>query len=152
MNNTYPAPRGTLLALLVFVALATALQGCTTYTDYAAFLQEPRPLVTSTEYRMLPPDVIKVTSKRVREINGHTEQVSPDGKITLPLLGTTYVAGRTATEVAAELEHLARDYYEDADVSVRVVGCHSKKVFVFGEVATPGPRIRTTGPTRSWRR
>ena len=64
-----------------------AVGGCTqTYTDYSSFIAEPRPIVTATDYRMAPPDTVQVYSKRVREIHLHTEAISPDGKITLPLI------------------------------------------------------------------
>ena len=33
---------------------------------------------------------------------------------------------------------MAREYYEDADVSLRVGAFNSKKIFVFGEVGGPG--------------
>ncbi|MCC7192895.1 MAG: polysaccharide biosynthesis/export family protein [Phycisphaeraceae bacterium] len=120
-----------------------SLMGCTTYRDYGAFVKDPRPVVTTTEYRIAPPDVITISSKRVREINGHTEQVRPDGKITLPLLGSFNVTGKTPEECSAELEKLAKEYYEDADVSLRVAGFNSKRIFVFGEVNSPGPYAYT---------
>ncbi len=137
-TTTKPAgkpARGLMVAVVVLAGAA----GCTTYTDFEAFIQEPRPLVTSTEYRVAPPDVIRITSKRVREINGHSEQIRPDGKITLPLLGTVFVAGRTVEEIAAELTQMAAEYYDDAEVSVRVTGFNSKKIYVFGEVGGAGP-------------
>jgi protein involved in polysaccharide export with SLBB domain len=124
--------------LLLFCALIAS--GCSkTYTDYSSFIAEPRPVVTATDYRMAPPDVVHIYSKRVREINGHNEVISPEGKLTLPLLGRIFVAGKTTEEVTAELELLAQEFYEDADVSVRIVGYRSKKIFVFGEVGRPGP-------------
>lgn len=126
--------------LTALAAALLALTGCApTYTDYSAFIRQPRPLVTASEYRMAPPDVILITSKRVKEINGHQEVIRPDGRITLPLLGSIYVAGRTCEEVSAELESLAQQYYEEADVSLRVVRYASQKIFVFGEVFAPGP-------------
>lgn len=131
---------GLIRALLMGVC-AMVLTGCggKTYTDYSTFIAEPRPVVTATSYRMSPPDTIQIYSKRVREVHRHTEAISPDGKITLPLLGRVFVAGKTTEEVTAELELLAQEYYEDADISVRVVGYASKKIFVFGEVGRPGP-------------
>ncbi len=125
---------------LVVMFCALIASGCAkTFTDYSSFIAEPRPVVTATDYRMSPPDVVQIYSKRVREINGHSETISPDGKLTLPLLGRVFVAGKTSEEVTAELELLAQEYYEDADVSVRIVGYRSKKIFVFGEVGRPGP-------------
>jgi len=130
---------GPIVSVLLGVC-ALWLNGCTkTFTDYSAFIAEPRPLVTATEYRMAPPDTVQIYSKRVREIHHHTEVVSPDGKLNLPLLGRVFVAGKTTEEVEAELRIMAQEFYEDADVSVRVVSYASKQIFVFGEVSRPGP-------------
>jgi polysaccharide export outer membrane protein len=125
---------------VMMIAALTLVIGCAqTYTDYDAFVRQPRPLVSTTTYRIMPPDVILITSKRVRELNNHREQVRADGRITLPLLGSVFVAGKTTEQVSAELESAARDYYEDADVSLRVAIYASQKIFVFGEVNSPGP-------------
>lgn len=139
MPRSMAEHHGPIKTLLVVIC-AMVVTGCAkTYTDYSSFIVEPRPIVTATDYRMAPPDVVQIYSKRVREINRHYETISPDGKLTLPLLGRVFVAGKTTEEVTAELELLAQEYYEDADVSVRVVGYKSKKIFVFGEVSWPGP-------------
>lgn len=140
MNATFRRTCAALpVAAIWTVLLALAPMGCTRHTDFNAFLPEPRPVVTSTTYRMMPPDMVLITSKTVRELNGHTEQISPDGRLTLPLLGGVYVANRTAEDLAAELRTRYAEYYKDADVNVRVVGYNSKKIFVWGEVGTPGP-------------
>ena len=129
-----------LVKTMLLLVCALIASGCTkTYTDYSSFITEPRPVVTATDYRMSPPDTVQIYSKRVREIHLHTEAISPDGKLTLPLLGRIFVAGKTTEEVTAELELLAQEFYEDADVSVRVTRYSSKKIFVFGEVSRPGP-------------
>lgn len=118
--------------------LGLGLAGCTRSIDRDTFVHSPTPLVTATEYKLSPPDVITIVSQRVREINGHTEQIRPDGRITLPLLGSVFVAGQTCEQVSAELQRRSREYYEDADVSLRVVGFNSKKIYVWGEVSAPG--------------
>ncbi len=136
-NKTHTA-RLTFRLLLPCVLLAA---GCSYYTDYSAFISEPRPLVTLTEYKVAPPDVLTISSKRVRELNGHIETIRPDGKLTLPLLGSVFVAGMTVEDISAGLEGMAREFYEDADVSVRVSSYRSKKIYVFGEVGVPGPYV-----------
>jgi polysaccharide export outer membrane protein len=129
-----------LLVAALLSAAAAAGTGCAkSYTDFSAFVHQPQPLVTATEYRLAPPDEVLIASKRVREINGHRETIRPDGKLTLPLLGSVFVAGKTCEEISAELAQLAHEYYEDADVSVRVISFRSKKVYVFGEVGLKGP-------------
>ncbi|QQE12057.1 polysaccharide export protein [Planctomycetota bacterium] len=129
--------KGKALSLLCIVMLAV---GCAapTYTDYSAFINDPEPLVSSEEYRLAPPDAIAITSKRVREVANLREQIRPDGRINLPLLGSVFVAGKTCEELSVELSSLAREYYEDADITVHVIGFASKKIFVFGEVSGPG--------------
>jgi len=125
--------------LMIVLTLCFTTACAPTYTDYNAFIKYPIKPVAATEYRMSPPDVITIRSKRVREVNGHTEQIRADGRVSLPLIGSIYIAGMTPEEASAELEAMAREYYSDADIALRVVGYNSKKVFVFGEVNRPGP-------------
>lgn len=128
------------LTLVTLLVVLIGAQGCAPkYSDYDAFVQKPRPLVTATEYRVAPPDVLTFASKFVREINGNTQMIRPDGVVTLPLLGDTYVAGKTCAEISREIEAMARQFYAEADVTVRVAQFNSKKIFVFGEVYQPGP-------------
>ncbi len=128
------------LAAVTFAAVLAWPVGCgPRYTDYSAFIREPKPIVTATEYRVAPPDGLTFNSKRVREINGLTMVIRPDGKVSLPLLGSVFVAGKTTEQISAELESLAARYYEDADVMVRVSTFASKRIFVFGQVGTAGP-------------
>jgi polysaccharide export outer membrane protein len=135
-----PLHRNTTIRRLMPFTVLLLLTGCaTTYTDYSAFLKDPRPLVTSTTYRIMPPDMILISSKRVRKVHGHREQVRADGRISLPLLGSYFVAGKTPEQVNAELQATAREYYDDADVTLRVIRYASQKIFVFGEVGSPGP-------------
>ena len=120
---------------------ALLLVGCSSnprYTDYHAFVQEPRRPASNEPYLIGPPDVLEFKSARVRELNNYRETVSPDGFINVPLLGRVEVAGRTTSAIQAELEDRARFYYQDADVNVRVSKYASKKVFVFGQVTAPG--------------
>lgn len=115
--------------------------GCSSnpqFTDYHAFIQEPRMPASNAPYLIGPPDVLEFRSTRVREIGTYREAVSPDGFVNIPLLGRTYVAGRTVQSLQQELEQRASFYYQDADVNCRVTSYASKKIFVFGEVRTPG--------------
>lgn len=137
-RRTRPRPRR-VVVWIGLLGLAVLACGCTRYHDVDAFVHTPVPVVTATEYRMAPPDVVLIESKRVREINGHSEMIRTDGKITLPLLGTVMIAGKTPEEAAADLQKMARDYYNDADVTLRVVEYQSKLIYVWGQVSSPGP-------------
>lgn len=123
------------------LAAALMLSGCSSnpqFTDYHAFVQEPRMPASSAPYLVGPPDVLEFRSTRVKEIGTYREAVSPDGFVNVPLLGRVYVAGRTVQSVQQELEQRASFYYQDADVNVRVNRYASKKIFVFGQVRAPG--------------
>ncbi len=130
-----------LFAALLAAAALLMLSGCNNnpqFTDYHAFIQEPRMPASNTQYLIGPPDVLEFRSTRVREIGTYRETVSPDGYVNVPLLGRTYVAGRTVESLQQELEQRAGFYYQDADVNVRVNRYASKKIFVYGQVRAPG--------------
>lgn len=132
--------RSALAATLAVIALLI-LSGCSSnpqFTDYHAFIEEPRMPASNSPYLIGPPDVLEFRSTRVREIGTYRETVSPDGFVNVPLLGRTYVAGRTVASLQQELEQRASFFYQDADVNVRVNRYASKKIFVFGQVKSPG--------------
>ncbi|MGB0767651.1 MAG: polysaccharide biosynthesis/export family protein [Phycisphaeraceae bacterium] len=131
-------------AACVAAAALLLLVGCSNnpkYTDYHAFIQEPRMPASTTPYLIGPPDVMEFRSTRVREITSYRETVSPDGYVNVPLLGKIFVAGRTVESVQQELEQRASFYYQDADINARVTRYASKRIFVFGEVGNSGPYI-----------
>jgi len=74
----------------------------------------------------------------VVEINGVSQQVRPDGKINLPLLGEIYVAGLTPREIEASVVKAASKHYQAPDCTVLVRAYHSQRFYIFGQVARPG--------------
>jgi polysaccharide export outer membrane protein len=89
----------------------------------------------SIDYRVGIPDTINISAPRIPEIDGESQAIQPDGKITLRLLGEVRVDGMTAKEISAKLASLLREYYEDPKVQVRVTGYRSKKIYAFGQVS-----------------
>jgi polysaccharide biosynthesis/export protein len=129
------------LGLLVLVA---PLAGCgASSAKLSEFLMKPRRAVAGHEYRVLPPDTISIRSIHVPEINGVAQQIRPDGKVNLPLLGEVYVAGNTPKEIEDILTARASQYYEKVDATVTVAGYNSQKLYVFGQVSRPGPQAWT---------
>lgn len=61
--------------------------------------------------------------------------VETDGSIVLPYAGKFLVAGKTLTEIKAELEAVLKNYITDAAVTVRLVNNY---ISVIGEVRQPG--------------
>jgi polysaccharide export outer membrane protein len=89
-------------------------------------------------------DVVAVT------VFGHTElsgkfTISPDGSLLFPLVGSVNAAGRRPQDIQADLiERLSDGYLKSPKVSVEIEQYASQRVFVMGEVRTPGP-IPLTG-------
>jgi polysaccharide export outer membrane protein len=146
---------------------ACALAGCVNkqkqQQDVVHFLPERDHEVSAIEYRVGIPDVIAISAPRVLEIDGEEQPVRPDGKINLKLVGDVKVAGMTAKEISAKLEVLLSKYYVEPKVNVRVTSYQSKKYYVYGQAAIPGPKPFTgrdtvvdavaragTNPLHSW--
>jgi len=130
--------------VLAGVVACGMLGGCYDHTQIQAFLSTPHRSSTPIEYRVFPPDVLQVMSQKIAEINGITQQVRPDGKINLPLVGEIYVAGLTPTEIQTVISKIAEETYQDAKCTVIVTGFNSQRFYVFGQVAIPGP-VQWTG-------
>ena len=78
------------------------------------FLESHRHVVSSGEYRVAPPDMIHISATLASEIDGETQRVRSDGKISLRLLGEVKVAGLTPKQIAAKLEEMLARYYVGA--------------------------------------
>jgi polysaccharide export outer membrane protein len=123
----------------VLAGLSAGLAGCYDNSQVQAFLRKPREPIPGVEYRVLPPDVLHVTSIHVPEINDVIQQIRPDGKINLPLVGEIYVVWKTPKEIEEEINLAAGRYYGQVDCTVRVAQFNSQKIFIFGQVFRAGP-------------
>ena len=130
-----------LLAAMVTMALLTV--GCGN-EKLKTFLKQPRSPISGTPYaetyHVLPPDVIGVYSVRVPEINNMRQMVRPDGMINLPLIGEIRAGDLTPKEIQTKIEEACKKYYTEVDATVQVEQFNSQKVYVFGQVARPGPQ------------
>jgi polysaccharide export outer membrane protein len=115
------------IALLVLLAL-TAL-GCRT-------TPAPPPMSGSyAAYRVGAPDALTVTILPDPMIQ-NAVVVRPDGMITVDLIGDVPAGGRTAEEIAADVENRIARYKRDAKVTVAVAGAQSTGITVLGEVGS----------------
>lgn len=108
------------------------------YADLKPFVQAHDQDVAATNYRIEPPDLIEITSPSAPELNGETQVIRQDGKISLKLVGEVKVSGMTPREVEAKIEELLARYYVDPKVQVQVVNYASKKIYIYSEVAASG--------------
>jgi len=135
--------RGQCLFMLAAIALALGAVGCgpPKYTDYDDFIKTPRPIVAGKPYVLEPPDGIRIVAPSAPEINDQVLQLRPDGFVTLHLVGDIFAAGKTPTQLAAEIEERILKYYQDVTVQVQVTGFNSKFYYMAGEIQ--GPRSYT---------
>jgi polysaccharide export outer membrane protein len=87
-------------------------------------------------------DVLSVTFWRDPRMSADVV-VRPDGMISVPLLNDVRAAGNTPEQLAVVLAGAAAKYITDADVTVVVKEIHSRKVYVLGNVGTPGMVVLT---------
>jgi len=64
--------------------------------------------------------------------------VRRDGKISLPLIDEIHAAGLTPLQLKEKLTLRLKDFIDNPNVSVIVTEANSQKVYVSGEVKTPG--------------
>ena len=134
--------RNTKIAALIWaLAVAACLSsGCarTNQTELLQFLATCHTPTGCEEYRVMPPDSLKITARPTDEFNGLNVRVGPDGKAFLPLIGSYSFADKTTSQIAAELTENLLDYYEDVQVTVAMLAYRSQRFFVWGEVSKPG--------------
>ena len=69
---------------------------------------------------------------------GNGYNVSPDGLIQFPLLGTFKIAGMTENRAREELTRRLSKFIRDPQVTLRVQAYRAGRIYVDGEVRTPG--------------
>jgi protein involved in polysaccharide export with SLBB domain len=117
---------GALVALLVLPTLCTAQ--------------------TLEPYRVQINDVLEFLFFKNTELN-QTQTVGPDGKVSLQLIGSVQVIGRTVDEITAELTTLYAKELVQPQVTVAVREYSGLKVYVGGEVNQPGIQVYRGGLT-----
>jgi polysaccharide export outer membrane protein len=91
----------------------------------------------SSQYVIGPEDVLYVHVWK-EETLSRTVPVRIDGKISLPLIDEITAAGLTPLQLKANLIKRFREFVDIPNVSVIVMEANSYRVFVSGEVKSPG--------------
>ncbi|MBN2560793.1 MAG: polysaccharide export protein [Phycisphaerae bacterium] len=130
---------GTRALCAVGAVVGMAATGCTpSDQEINSFIHAWEASVSSPDYRMQPPDELVISSPTAPELDGQSQVIRQDGKISLNLVGEVKVTGMTPVEIGRKLEALLRKYYLDPHVSVRAAGRGSKRFYVFGHVSQSG--------------
>ncbi|HEX7798540.1 MAG TPA: polysaccharide biosynthesis/export family protein [Vicinamibacterales bacterium] len=120
---------------------------CSIGVSVAAFGGQDAALApkADTGYRLGPKDSLTIVVFGHEELSGKFT-VAGDGSLSVPLIAPIQAADRTVSEVQAELaERLGNGFLKSPRVSVEISQYVSQRVFVMGEVHTPGA-VSLTGP------
>jgi polysaccharide biosynthesis/export protein len=115
--------------------------------------QAPAPASPATAQGIVPPadyvigtdDVLTIVFWREKDLTSEAV-VRPDGKVSLPLLNDVVAAGLTPEQLRLRVTEAAAQLIEEPTVTVIVKQINSRKVFITGEIAKPGPYL-LSGPT-----
>jgi polysaccharide biosynthesis/export protein len=90
------------------------------------------------DYVVGPQDVLSITVWDQNDLSGKFT-VETDGSFTFPLIGRIQAGGLTLRQVESELrKRLADGYFKNPQLSVAIETYRSQRVFITGEVRTPG--------------
>jgi polysaccharide export outer membrane protein len=98
---------------------------------------QPQWIPVSDSYVIGPEDVLSIHVWK-EEAFSRTVPVRMDGKISLPLIDDVQAAGFTARQLKEVLTTKLKEFVENPNVSVTVAEANSFKVFISGQVRSPG--------------
>ena len=123
------------LAFLLLLPLAAYAQGGKEALSQKQAQGEV--VADSSQYIIGPEDILYVHVWKEDTLS-RTVPVRIDGKISLPLVDEVAAAGLTPLQLKENLIKRFRDFVDIPNVSVIVMEANSFKVFVSGQVRTPG--------------
>jgi polysaccharide export outer membrane protein len=97
-------------------------------------------------YRLKSGDRVGITVLTDSDLNSSVE-VQPDGRISVPFVGTIAASGRLLGELESEIEDSLGVYLKYPDVALRMDEFGDTRVYVAGEVAIPGAYSVVVGQT-----
>lgn len=154
MGDNVMSERSSRLLSVAGLAVLALLAGCASrsQTVSVAELRDMEAAPTDTRsagaarvpgYQLRIGDRIEVSFVSVPEMNTATP-VTPEGTVTVPVAGEFVAVGKTAGELAAEIEEVVSVSLLDPDTSVVLKEIADQPVFVLGEVLGPG-RVSAAG-------
>lgn len=125
-------------SIFLVIAFVVFIGGCAGSTGNSVAGPEcPAPSKQSSEYLIGPGDTLEIVVWRDAELSA-TVPVRPDGKITTPLIDDMQAAGKTPSQLGADMEVLLAEYLRTPKVSVMVKGQGAaNQIQVIGEVNSP---------------
>ncbi len=89
------------------------------------------------QYVLGPGDTIEILVLGDPDLS-RTVAIKPDGTLALPLVGEVAAAGKTTSQLAAELVRLYAKYLKAASITVTVRDFRVDRIYILGQVNRPG--------------
>ena len=93
---------------------------------------------TQNDFLLGPEDVLDIVVWKNDELSQKGVVVTPDGKISMPLIGEVMAGGLTSNQLASQIASRLKEIKERPAVTVSVKEVNSYYVYVLGEVGKPG--------------
>jgi polysaccharide export outer membrane protein len=93
---------------------------------------------TQNDFLLGPEDVLDILVWKNDELSQKGVVVTPDGKISMPLIGEVKAGGLTSNQLASQIASRLKEFKERAIVTVSIKEVNSYYVYVLGEVGKPG--------------
>ncbi|MEA3150654.1 MAG: polysaccharide biosynthesis/export protein [Gammaproteobacteria bacterium] len=93
---------------------------------------------TAPDYKLHPGDKVVVGVYDDPKLLPQEMTVSPDGKISYPLVGELQVGGKTIAQIRLEMEARLKKYISEPIATVIVTAVSGNAVYVIGQVLKPG--------------
>lgn len=128
MNNNNFLNNGRVTILLLVTAIGLLVMG----SAVAQEDKQPR-----APYTINPGDLLEISVWKELDLQRQV-LVRPDGAFSFPLCGDIVAEGRTVEDIRQELTFRLQAYIPDLVVTVTVAEIHGNKIYVIGQVKTPG--------------
>lgn len=89
------------------------------------------------QYQIQPEDVLDVFVWKEEDLTKEVT-VSPDGAISLPLIGSILAGGKTTAALQADITRALQEYIPDAVVTVSIKTLKGMRIYISGKVSRPG--------------
>jgi len=135
-----------IIAIVACVLLVVVLfMGCSSLPDKAKVtpieevegLQSDLVSLEKTEVQLSAGDILDIRFFYTPDLNV-VQTIRPDGKIALQLVGEVEAQGKTPEELKQELHSLYSQHISQLDVTVIIQEYGTRRVYVGGQVLTPG--------------
>jgi polysaccharide export outer membrane protein len=135
------------LSGLLSLARQAARGGAATLGALAMMAAAPASAQSAADYQIGAQDVLTIQVFDQADLGGKYT-VETDGTFSFPLIGRVRAGGMSLRALEGELKtKLADGYFKNPQVTVAIEQYRSQRVFVMGEVRSPGPVSLTGGMT-----